>query len=141
MLITSTQRSLQAGFMLALALTATGCVVLPPTDSPSGGSVNSDLTDYLQREWPLTEHGHCSARGCGEVCQQPACDDSCFGNPSLIWQDDWDQHCACGHRSSFYSGPRRQPTVPLEPGPPGRFFPAPTHPAFQPQAVTPIEVR
>lgn len=116
--------------LLAVTTLSVGCAVGPHSPEPS---VTADAMDFLKREWPLAgppvltpeqRAGHgcsCCSGGCSEVndssCEPDECVlESCFGG---------------SNGRAVYVDP--VPAVPLEPGPPGRFFPVPVRPVFAPQ--------
>lgn len=113
----------------AAVLAASGCAVAP--HGRGGQSVTHDVVDYLHREWPLAGppvvpddaiHGGCACCGGGN-CQS--------GPDPNVYQDDWDQPGALPTSRGYTAD--APPAVPLEPGPPGRFFPVPVRPAFAPR--------
>ena len=116
--------------LLAVTTLLVGCAIGPHSSEPS---VTADAMDFLQREWPLSgppvltheqRAGHgcsCCSGGCSETnessCEPEACVfEGCFRGSQA---------------KATYIEP--VPAVPLEPGPPGRFFPAPVRPVFSPQ--------
>lgn len=114
---------------LATTLTASGCAVSP--DGQGGESVTHDVVDYLHREWPLAGppvippdaiQGGCACCGGGSHQPKPAPD---------VYQDDWNQPGCLPAARGYTDDP--PPAVPLDGGPPGRFFPVPVQPAFAPQ--------
>ncbi|TWT90504.1 hypothetical protein Mal64_08950 [Pseudobythopirellula maris] len=110
-----------AAVAVLLAPLASGCVV-----AHSGShepSVIHDAAEYLEREWPLDGDARAS---CGDCALEsvPVGDDGVCGEQGFF------DGCGGGRHGgwSMYEA-----EVPLEPGPPGRFFPAPTRPVFTPQ--------
>lgn len=121
------------------ALLAGGCAIAP--EGQGGKSVTHDVVDYLHREWPLAGPPVIPADACAAAC---AChggggcpnDPVHCGDDGVVYVDDWDQPSCDPHAFGWTDDP--PPAVPLEPGPPGRFFPVPVRPAFAPQG--PAEV-
>lgn len=103
------------------SMLSSGCMVLPHSGGPS---VTTDAIDCLHGQWGGSCDGAC---GCGDACGDP--------HAELAWPDD--PHWATAKRRLKKAlrpdlGYEPPPAVPLSPGPPGRFFPVPARPAFEP---------
>ena len=115
--------------MAMAALLPVGCAIGPQPCSCQGhgGSVSGDVADYLQREWMLGAPNGAYADDCGDmVPYEAACQEPCFqgcGPPGPL----------AGWIARRAAKPKPLPAVPNEPGPPGRFFPVPVRPVFEPQ--------
>ena len=107
------------------ALLASGCAVAP--HGQGCRSVTHDVVDYFDREWPLA----------GAPAPSAACGDY-RADDGVVYIDDWDQPGCHPHAYGWTDDP--PPAVPLEPGPPGRFFPVPVKPAFSPQGPSPVGI-
>ncbi len=124
-----------------VTLLSAGCVI-----RPDGRPVGADVADGLARlvgvgPWGCPP-GRCGG-DCGEVCNNgyvapgPECDTDCdaaaCGSGDCGETADAGYVAPCESEPICVKSPRRSRDVaPAEMMPPGRFFPVPTHPVFQP---------
>ncbi|QDU90061.1 hypothetical protein Pla175_34610 [Pirellulimonas nuda] len=115
-----------------------GAPVVPVGYSP--GPADRCLA-HLRREWlePCglgCGAGVCCGDACDGGCAEPVCGVAPCEAPLDATCDaagcEFEAGCPIPSLLGACKIPHKEPEVPLPPGPPGRFFPAPTRPVFAP---------
>lgn len=90
-----------------------------PVEGGKPASCGTDDGNWIQGPSAGCPSAVCPSAGCGGTCYEP----------QRVYADDWDQPGSVSQQAK----PEPIPAVPLEVGPPSRFFPVPVRPAFAPQ--------
>ncbi|TWT48452.1 hypothetical protein [Botrimarina hoheduenensis] len=126
------QKSSATLLLAALLGAPSGCALAPcgaASGTCGGGSVTEDVLGYFQREWPLAEGAACGPDSdpYGDTAGNAVSDATGYGPPALT--------LGAPDQAPLL---RRPAAVSEFPGPPGRFFPAPTKPPFSaPRGMVP----